>query len=335
MLIKRRQPVNLNPIHASIFEVVSGIELPEPSFEIHNWAVLLKNGILFTITGVKNQSLLYNVRLKEIGGYNLILKMLIKESLKMRFKFFKNDKVHVATAINEWSNNYFHWFTEVLPRIYFLKTQIPEFSILIPSNYIADFQLTSLKLLNVPFIYFEGMAILRKIYLPGRQAPYSAHYNPKFIKELATKIKSRIDLSFDQGPYIYITRRKAQIRKILNENEVLKILKDFSFCIIEFESLNFMQQVSIAHNAKVLMGMHGAGLTNMMFCNPETCIYEFSLEGEYMDKCYYTLADACDLKYYYQFCSSAKNNAVYQIADLFVDVNILKINLENLLKKNN
>lgn len=264
--------------------------------------------------------------MKETGGYFVILKMFFLELFRRKIKLIIN-KIPLATVVNEWSNNYFHWFTEVLPKVYFLKTQLVTFNVLLPSNYVSGFQLDSLRLLNIPVTYFEGLVLTKEICVPNRHAPYPAHYNPSIIKNLVTELKSRLDLSFDLGPYIYITRRKASARKVYNEKDVLEVLMSFGFTTVEFESLSFNQQVAVAHHAKVIVSIHGAGLTNIMFCESQSSVYEFSLEGETMDKCYYTLADACDLKYYYQLCESNASEDSYTVADLKVNLEELENNL--------
>lgn len=334
MYIKRNLPVNLQTKDASVFKILEEIELPLPEFKIYKRTLVFKNGVLLNILGVPKQSLLYNSRLKEIGGNLTILKMFLTEVLKGQFKLITTKQV-IATVINEWSNNYFHWFTEVLPKVYFLKTYIPTFSVLLPSNYSSSFQLESLKILDIPIIYFDGVAFLNTVYLPDRQAPYSAHYNPFILRSMVADFKSKIECSYNLGPYIFITRRKAKIRKLANEVAVVKILNNLSFKIVEFETLSFYQQVSVASHAKIIVGCHGAGLTNLMFCEPGACIYEFSLEGETMDKCYYTLADACNLNYYYQFCPSANNSNDYYSSDLIVDTDLFAKSLSELVHTTN
>lgn len=333
MLIIRRLPLNFDNKHKDIFDVVSSIELPKPYYSIYTNCAVLKNGIVINLSGIKKQSLLYDIRLKEIGGYLMVLKMFTKELLNGRFKFIKKNRLPIVTVINEWSNNYFHWLTEVLPKIYFLKKHFSEFTILIPSNFTAEYQITSLKLMNVSFIYFEGMALLRKGYLPSRQAPYSAHYNPEIIKGLSNEIRLKIDLSFHVGSYIYITRCNAKIRKILNENEVIDLLRKYGFKVVEFESLSFQQQVSLSYYAEIIVSIHGAGLTNMIFCKPGTVVLEFSLKNQILDKCYYTLSDVCDLSYYYQFCNSADSSIDYYSANLIVDIKLLEQNIIQILEK--
>ena len=327
MLIKRKRPVNFNIEDASIFNILSEIELPEPSLNILNWSIVFNNGILIDFTGVNKQSLLYNSRLKDIGGYSFILKSIFKLLMKRKISVLNSMKIPIANVINEWANNYFHWFTEVLPKIYFLKKNLPEFVIILPSSFNAEYQLSSLRQMNIAYDYFEGMALIKKVYLPDRYAPYSAHYNPAIIKGLSNELKMNTDLTYTKGDNIYVSRRNARHRKIINEQEVVNLLSEFNFTIIDFESFTLEQQISIAHNAKVLISIHGAGLTNIMFCKAGTPVLEFSLANQTMDKCYYTLADACDLNYYYQFCQAADGSSEYHSANLIVDLVMMRKNL--------
>lgn len=334
MIHKRRLPINFNSDHANYFQNVLQIELPEPRIKKHHWVILLKNGIIFNIFGIKKQSLLYNTRLKDVGGGMYIFKVTVKELLFRRLKIIRRKAMPTAAVTNEWSSNYFHWITEVLPKVFNLKKRLKRFCVMLPSDYTKEFQIASLKLLNVPYINFDGIAFLNEVYLPDRQAPYSAHYNPLILKELSQEMKLATDLTVNFGPNIYITRRNAIIRKILNEEDVISILKSSGFAIVDFEDFTFDQQISISHHAKFVVSIHGAGLTNIVFCNPGTAIMEFSLENQSLDKCYFTLSDACDLNYYYQFCKSVNNSNDYHSSDLIVDLKLLNENL-NLVRSHN
>lgn len=65
-------------------------------------------------------------------------------------------------------------------------------------------------------------------------------------------------------------------REINNIDNLEKYLKNncASFESLYLEELDFESQVKYFYHAKVIIGAHGAGLTNMLFCKPETIILE-------------------------------------------------------------
>lgn len=63
-------------------------------------------------------------------------------------------------------------------------------------------------------------------------------------------------------------------RRLINERFLTKKLKDLDFEIIYAEELSFREQVELFVNCKMLVAIHGAGLTNSMFCTSEAKILE-------------------------------------------------------------
>jgi hypothetical protein len=68
----------------------------------------------------------------------------------------------------------------------------------------------------------------------------------------------------------------------------------------------------------------------MLFGKKGMIVYEFSLENQCLDKCYYTLADALQHNYFYQFCKSDNTMSFYQDSNLIVDLDTLRNQLNKL-----
>jgi capsular polysaccharide biosynthesis protein len=78
---------------------------------------------------------------------------------------------------------------------------------------------------------------------------------------------------------IYIDRSDSKsnvknFRKIINEKEIISFLISKSFKIIKLSEFSFLEQVSIFNNAKYIIGLHGAGFANLVFCKKNTKILE-------------------------------------------------------------
>jgi capsular polysaccharide biosynthesis protein len=321
MEVKRDFPENIVPEHKRYFEPHLKIDLPTPGYRFfRNYILLLSNGILMDRFHVDKQSLLYDKKMNEKGIRGYLLKCIIKSFLKRKVVVLDAGP-HYVTIINQLTNNYFHWFTEAIPKLICLLRENKKPIVLLPAHYDAAYQLRSLELLGFPFtnMGFESL-VVKNLYLPDRLAPYTAQYNPAVMKEISDLLKSKVDLSKTWGPKIYLSRRKATQRKLINEEEVINLLKEYEFSILELEQYSLDQQISLMHNAEIFVSMHGAGLTNMIFCKPGTKVLELCLENQVMDKCYFNLANAMKAKYYYQFCKAGNNSDSYLEADLSVSI---------------
>ncbi|EDW03910.1 EGF domain-specific O-linked N-acetylglucosamine transferase [Drosophila grimshawi] len=74
----------------------------------------------------------------------------------------------------------------------------------------------------------------------------------------------------------YLSRR-TKYRQVLNENELLAQLEaneDYLVQRVSFERLSFVEQLAITRNSDMLIGMHGAGLTHLLFLPNWACIFE-------------------------------------------------------------
>ncbi|XP_054161345.1 uncharacterized protein LOC128959425 [Oppia nitens] len=91
---------------------------------------------------------------------------------------------------------------------------------------------------------------------------------------------------------ITLISRRTKYRQILNEQELidsLSDLKDVSIKLYDFNHwMQFSEQIEISANSDVLIGMHGAGLTHVLFQPDWSVLFElFNCDDEH---CYKDLA---------------------------------------------
>jgi capsular polysaccharide biosynthesis protein len=103
------------------------------------------------------------------------------------------------------------------------------------------------------------------------------------------------------------------------------------FQIVHFEELSFMEQATLCSRAHFLIGNHGAGLTNMLFMASGGSVLEFRKKADAKNNCYFSLASALGLDYFYQTCSSDTPEEDPNTADIIVDVSALERNLDLML----
>jgi capsular polysaccharide biosynthesis protein len=73
---------------------------------------------------------------------------------------------------------------------------------------------------------------------------------------------------------IYISRKGANKRRVLNEDEVEATLKAYGFTTVLFETMGAIEQMAVTRNAEYVLSAHGAALVNTVFCEPTTRVIE-------------------------------------------------------------
>ena len=133
------------------------------------------------------------------------------------------------------------------------------------------------------------------------------------------KLKSQNIIVNKSKEKIFICRRQNNLnidkknnfssRILLNENEVRNELKDYKFLYLEDMSLE--KQINAFYNSKIVVGMSGAGLTNILYCNKNSKIIE--LRPEFFGYNYNYFSDLAKIKgveFYPLICSSNNKNDI-------------------------
>lgn len=119
-------------------------------------------------------------------------------------------------------------------------------------------------------------------------------------------------------------------RKISNEDELLPILKKFGFEIYLPE--NSTNQFKDFHEAQAVIGAHGAGLSNIVFCNSGGKLLEL-IPSDFIEEIFYTVADSTGLKYAYIVGESESHRPPgtrgVSLADFYIDPIVLEDAIKN------
>lgn len=192
---------------------------------------------------------------------------------KSMVKFFEIKQPSLMITPHHIGYNYYHFMIDSLPRFSF-RENFAKFSkpvLFLPLK--DSFQSNAMKLLigkNYPIYDTAHRVLMREcaITWPLRRTTAVDFLRKKSARVIPNKNFKRI----------YISRRNALFRQVRNENELEPILKKFGFAIIECESINFYDQVSLFKSAEIVCGPHGAGLTNIAFCNKNTSVLEIIMD---------------------------------------------------------
>lgn len=242
-------------------------------------------------------------------------------------------------------NNFSHWLLDMLPKLK-LYNEIFKYEDLdyIYLNNINSFQKKSLELLDLQNLKIidsnryrhiecdELIATQHPSYFKGfilDQAKYVPNWIVKWLRDSFLEKSKKIDIKKN----IFIDRSLSNFRhsQIINLEETQNFLKRKQFDIVQLENLSFDEQIYVFSNAKIVVGAHGAGLTNLCFSKEKTKVIEIrSSEPGYgfQNKVYERISKINNLDY-----SLFSTQYLYKKnlkGDLFVDIKLLNEQLKNI-----
>ena len=212
---------------------------------------------------------------------------------------------NVAILAGLTNNIYFHWMLDILPRWELLKKQNCDFDKI--DYFVVDnsfpFQRETLNLLQIQenkqininqSHHIQASKLIvpsfpaSVAWMPKWTCNFLKHHflMPEYIKNTTSKQR------------IYITRNLAKSRRILNEDEIINLLKSYGFTVVVLESMSVLEQAALFSQAEIIISPHGSGLTNLAFCQPGTKVIEL-FATNYVYHCYWWLSNLIGLDYYY------------------------------------
>ena len=93
----------------------------------------------------------------------------------------------------------------------------------------------------------------------------------------------------------------------------------------------FKDQIKIYTSSKVIGGLHGGGLTNMLFMKSGSFVFEVRRNKDSKNNCYFSLANSLDHKYYYTLANSETDDMF--LSDCTVDCKKLEETLIEIEEK--
>lgn len=266
---------------------------------------------------------------------NYIFLKKLKIFLKELFSKNNSKKISILDKgmwiLDEKSFHYFHWFCDTLPRFIQARDFNNEYPLIIPDNLVQkDYIKFCLDFFKIKFITYNQKEVLKiKKLLISSHVSNSGNYQKENIQFISRLLKGD-EVQNQKKERIWISRLHSKHRKIQNEDSLLGILEKYNFKIVYPEKLDFFEQVQIYYNAEIIAGLHGGGLTNIIFMNPSSKVLEIRRKNDATNNCYFSLASDLDIDYYYLQCKSLGNDLY--VSDAFVDPDQLEKAIMCLIK---
>lgn len=306
-------------------ELINGFRL----FEFPN-ATVCPEGLIFSKHRVLIESFARPSNYQEWKKRSLV-KIYLQNYLLRKHTREQN----VLWISDDWSDNYFHWLCLALPILLTYPEYIKSSLLLLPDKLREfDYVSSSLKIFgveNFEFIDKDEIVICENLVLPKFYTKYGL-FNKPLVKKVRQKLNDSVSDEAENFDKIYITRRKADNRKLLNDEETIAILEKYDFRVICAEDYTLKEQIKIFKSAKYLISIHGAGLTNMLYMPEGSSVWEFRKNDKKVNNCFDYMATALDLNFHFQLCQAKDMTEDIYSADLILDLDEFKKRLESFLK---
>lgn len=227
---------------------------------------------------------------------------------------------------NCWDYGYFHWMTEVLTRLegverYRERTGRRPTLILGPDP--SPFQTESLELLGYDesdWVEWDGTTTtVEHLVVPSmrRAIRRGSVASPVACDWLRDRLRAPAVNRVDTDRFsrrVYISRADADRRRVVNERAVMELLSEYGFESYRLADMSVAENIALFSQADVVVGPHGAGLTDMMFAD-ETSVVEL-LRGTDNTRVYFVLAQYLGHRYRHLQCEPTGVDLAVDLAEL-------------------
>lgn len=198
-------------------------------------------------------------------------------------------------------DTYFHWITDVLPRLGLARRgghDPASFDWVLVNGLTHPFQQETLKHIGIPknrclsfrkteLAYEMEEALLPSLPgVPGVVPPETVD----FLRNAFPTGKNA------RSRKIFIGRSAAKHRVLIHEKEIWAQLQKRGYESVDCGKMSVQEQAEVFGAADVVVGAHGAALTNLVFCRPGTPVVEL-FSPAYVNPCYRDLCVAAGLRH--------------------------------------
>ena len=317
VMVHRAMPANLRPGEADHFQRLATCSTPDIVVTEYCDAVIAEGGEPFSAGQLLPQYFSEEHRFLE----------------RDRERFVRRGQRAEANAValggehvficDRFSANYYHWLCDALPRLEAFSRRMAEFSLLLPPPlaalpHVRETLAAWPGVRVVPFPKADAAVRVEHLLVPGHAARNGDH-----APDLMRRVRQRLIAHFapgvePSGRRIYVSRALARIRRIANESDLQAVLARHGFEIASFEAMPLGEQIALMAQGSALVGIHGAGLANMLFMAPGSRAAEIRQIDKVPD-CFFSLADALGHEYRYLVALPANAGVHPHAADLVSD----------------
>lgn len=209
-----------------------------------------------------------------------------------------------AFAIPFAATNYYHFITDVLPRVVVLsKYRVPILVPELPAKHMSFLRLAApntsiremprLSAVQGPRLRVHKLLTLSFARVLASR-PTHALTPPPLLQAARSAVLDRLPLPEMSPVVVYASRKDATLRQFANESLLLQLLPG----AVQFEGTqsDMPSTVALFRSASVVVGVHGAALANSLWCQPTALLIELGFDNP-AARHYEHLAAAIDINY--------------------------------------
>ena len=203
-----------------------------------------------------------------------------------------------TSIVHRWSRGFHHWLMDGLSHLVMLPELPADTRVIVPVQ-LAAWQRDILRWLGLENrIRPTGEKHLRiEHYYYCSATAMTGCYNPNAVQFLRRSLLSHADRDYDPPRRFYL-RRVGEARPILNEAEILDYFQQNGWGIVDTAQLSMARQIRLFSQAEMICAPHGAGLTNLLWCQPGCKVLEL-FASTFLNGVYEGLAECVGVHYRY------------------------------------
>lgn len=194
----------------------------------------------------------------------------------------------VIVAFNHLYKNYYHFLAECLSAAYISYVELKKSGVDKVSIVTCKLKGFAKDYFDILFSDCENVSIIElddSEYIHADEVYYSPELlgfttsQPCLVAERADfrnaiVSKSGIEVKNNPTDIIYISRRDTSARKICNESELITSLENLGVKIVQLTGLSVKEQIALFANSALVIGGHGAGISNSLFMQKTSTMFE-------------------------------------------------------------
>lgn len=221
------------------------------------------------------------------------------------------------------NHRYYHFFCETLPALIRVRKYAPDARILLsshPFQYVQD----SLELIFGS--RWRDMCLFTdEPICPEAVVFASMHEHSGFITNADIGLLQEsmpISSASSCSDRVYISRNKSPGRRIENETDIHCLFESHGYRVVYMEEHSLNEQIEIISSAAAVAGLHGAGLTNILFAKPGIKVVELFPPNVFND-CFARMSIQLEYDYNAVFLEPGKSNSSADMKKIMNDLSKL------------
>jgi hypothetical protein len=218
-----------------------------------------------------------------------------------------SDNIVILGGFYSHCNNYFHYWIDVIADLWFMRQRwetLGRPSLVMPYAGLKwqDDILLLCGIDREQVIPLSEFSALRASRVRVAVRARGGHVNPPWLIRALREVSGFALPAEAPWRRIYVSRLGALRRPVSNELAVIDALEQSGFEIIDCGRIPVEQQRKVFSEAQLIVASHGAALTNLAWCSPQSRVIEF-LPDRHGNPCFSDFARMVGMQYQAIVCA--------------------------------